>query len=132
MKFLDARELSKIFSRYGLAIVFLIFGVEQTLFSEKWFAWTPTFISNFGLDRASFWLLVGTFNFIVGLLLVFGFITRISAALAALHLLGVVASIGYNDVAVRDIGLFFLALAVLLNGPDRFSLDKFLSSRSDN
>ena len=67
------------------------------------------------IDGLLFFRGVGIFNAIVGGALIVGLAPAVFAALAALHLLGVIISLGVmNDIAVRDLGLLIVAAGVLL------------------
>ena len=59
----------------------------------------------------------------IGLLLLVGFYTRIAAFIAALHLLGIAISLGYNDIAIRDIGLAIMAASLVFSGAGPLSFD---------
>jgi len=103
--------------RYGLGIVFLLFGYDQIFNPSNWIAWFPQ-------NLVSYIVYIGGFNLIVGMFLVLGLFTRVAALLASIHLIGVIFTIGYGEVAIRDFGLLLGALGVLFYGADRLSLDK--------
>ncbi len=99
---------------FALGFVFLVFGLWQILNPAYWKAYLPLFLQNF--DPILLFRLNGIFNFIVGLALIFNFYPLIFSGLAILHLIGVIFSIGlYNDIAIRDLGLLILALAIFLD-----------------
>jgi len=110
------KEYAMSLVRYGLGIVFLLFGYDQIFNPSNWIAWFPQNLVNYIVY-------VGIFNLVVGLFLVLGLFTRVVALLAALHLIGVIVTIGYGEVAIRDFGLLLGAFAVLFYGADRLSLD---------
>jgi len=111
------------FARYGVGIVFLIFGIWQFVEPSSWEGYLPAFvISNF--NAATFIYFNGAFDSLIGILLISGAFVRVAAALGALHLLGIVFSLGWNDAAVRDIGLLIVLIAVFLNGKDELCLGK--------
>ena len=64
------------------------------------------------------------FEIIFASLLALGIFTRIASLLLALHMIGIVVSLGYNAVAVRDFGLMIATFTVFLNGPDKLCLKK--------
>ena len=117
------KEYAPIVVRYGIGIVFLLIGLDQAFKPESWTSWLPSFASNLPISGETFFFLTGIFNTIVGVLLLIGLFTRIAAFLAALHLVGVMMTIGYNDVFIRDLGLFLMAISVLFFGADKFCLD---------
>ncbi len=118
------KEYAPVIVRYGVGIVFFLLGLDQMLTPEKWLAWLPPFVSNLPLTGATFFFMTGIFNTIVGILLLLGIFTRIAAIFASLHLIGVLFSIGYNDIAVRDIGLLLAAFSVFLHGTDKLCLER--------
>ena len=98
----------------GLGLVFLIFGLWQIVDPLYWIAYLPAMVTD-QIDGLLFFRGVGVFNTIVGAALIAGVAPMFFAALAALHLLGVIISLGVtNDIAVRDLGLFVVALGVFL------------------
>jgi hypothetical protein len=57
----------------------------------------------------------GIFNLFVGIGLTLGFYPLIFSALAILHLIGVIFTLGiFNNIAIRDIGLLILAIGIFL------------------
>ena len=73
-----------------------------------------------GLSLVLLW-----FEIIFGTLLLLGIFSRITALLLALHMLHITFTVGYNGIGVRDFGLAMGMIAVFLQGPDVWSLDKF-------
>ena len=65
----------------------------------------------------------GTLEIVLGSLLLLGLFTRLCAFILALHLGGIMISLGYNDIAIRDFGLSLATFAVFLHGPDRLCWD---------
>lgn len=113
-------------ARYGLGIVFFLFGIMQWLDPASWFGYLPVH-GVLGLSDTALVFMNGTFDLFLGALLLAGLFTRVAAGLAALHLAGVIMFLGFNDVAVRDFGLLVVALAVLWNGADEWCADMRLS-----
>lgn len=111
-------------ARYALAVVFIAFGIMQLLSPEQWYGYLPSFTSSIGLSDATLILLNGLLDLAIGILLAAGIFTRIVAIIATAHLAGIILTLGFNDVAVRDAGLLILAAAIALNGPDRWCLRK--------
>ena len=66
------------------------------------------------------------FDAFLGSLLLLGFFTRIVALVSSIHLLTISLGLGYNDIAVRDIGLSIAAFSVFLNGEDSLCLGRRL------
>jgi len=114
--------------RLGIGIVFLWIGIDIWLNTDYWMTWLPGYVSQF-IEPQIMMLMTGVFDFVFGLLLLLGLFTRISAFLMALHLIGVIMTIGYNDIAVRDFGLLLATIGIFLHGPDKWCLDKWMRKR---
>ncbi|MBI2139950.1 DoxX family protein [Candidatus Woesearchaeota archaeon] len=112
--------------RLGISFVVLWFGISQLANPGSWLGYLPSWSSALPIQPESLVFLNGMFETIVGLLLILGFLTRIAAGLAGLHILAIAFSLGYNDVAVRDIGLSVMAFAAALYGPDKYCLERIL------
>ncbi|MBI2029510.1 DoxX family protein, partial [Candidatus Gottesmanbacteria bacterium] len=65
----------------------------------------------------------GIFEAAAGILLLIGLFTRVVAFIAALHLLVIAFSLGYNDIAIRDIGLAIMAFSLVFSGAGPLSID---------
>ena len=126
----DLRNYSSFVLRIGISLVFLWFGINQVLFSKDWVGWLPSFALNMGIKDVTLILINGVFEIIFGLLLLIGLFTRFSSLILVIHLLGIIFSLGYNDVAVRDFGLMIATLSIFFNGGDRFSLDFKLRNKN--
>ena len=116
--------------RIGLSLVLLWFGANQVLSSQSWTSWLPTYASAIPISAANLVFINGAFEVTLGLLLLIGIYTRITALILSLHLLIITLSIGYNDVAIRDFGLFIAALAIALNGADEWCLDRRFADKN--
>ncbi len=114
------RKYAPILVRLGIGSVFLLLGIDQLMNPEAWVAWMPSWIS--WTTPEQFFFMNGIFNSIIGFSLIIGFLTRIAALFAVLHLVGVLASLGYNDIAIRDFGLLLAALSVFLRGRDSWCI----------
>ena len=99
----------------GLGFVFLYFGIEKFVHPSMWLLWIPDWMNGlFGL-KADLWLkIIGITEIIiaVALLMPIRFLQQIASIAAALHLVGILTQVGWNDVGVRDIGLLMMAVAL--------------------
>jgi len=111
-------QYAPIVLRVGLGIVFLLIGIDQFLHPMVWSSYFPAFM---GSNAVYF---NAVFDIILGLWLVIGLFVRVSGTLAALHLLGVLVVLGYNEITIRDFGLFCAALSVALHGVDVWCFGK--------
>ena len=134
------RKYSVVIVRLGLAFVLLWFGVNQLINQESFLGYVPQwlyphdigmqhehpmqFMHNIPTPSVHVVLMAnGIFETIAGMLLLIGFYTRIAAFLAALHLLAIAFSLGYNDIAIRDVGLALMAASLVFSGAGPLSLD---------
>ena len=111
--------------RYGMAAVILWFGLAQLLNASQWTAYVPDSIT--GMTGMSAIVLVyfnAVFELVFGVLLVFGWQTRIVAFLLAIHLFDIMYVVGYGEIGVRDFGLAVATLVVAMNGTDPLCIQK--------
>ena len=116
------KEYSIVIVRVGLSLVLLWFGINQIINPESFLGYVPQWL----FQSPSVHLILmatGVFETIIGFLLLIGIYTRIVALIAALHLLSIALSLGYNDVAIRDLGLTAMAVSLIFSGAGELSLD---------
>jgi uncharacterized membrane protein YphA (DoxX/SURF4 family) len=110
--------------RLGLVMVFIWFGTNQLLSQAMWVGLIPkSVVSMSGLSAVTIVIINGVFELCMATLLAFGIKIRIVATLLAIHLLTIIGDLGLTAVAVRDIGLFFAMISVVLQGADEYSYD---------
>ena|SRR3989338_2733959 len=120
--------------RIGLSLVILWFGFSQLTDQQSWLSYVPASMQQMHArmmgfpEPSTFVLLNGAFEVALGVLLLSGVWIRPVAALLALHMLGIMLSLGYNEIAIRDFGLMAGFIAVMLHGKD----DWCWSSRKGN
>lgn len=109
------REWAMTVARIVLGLVCLWFGTNELIQPHFWTGYVPL-IPTTGILAVFLVLLHGGVLFVFGIALVAGIVPRIVALLVALMLLEIVLSLsighGVNDIAVRDLGIFGLALAI--------------------
>ena len=110
--------------RIGISLLLLWFGLNQLFDTANWLVWLPQWAYNLPFPAETLIRINGTFEVVVGSLLLLGLFTRWSALLIALHIAGIALNLGYNDIAVRDLGLAFAALSIFFNGADFKCLDR--------
>lgn len=102
-------------ARYALAAVLCWFGVQELLSPSLWTGYVPVLASG---SQISLVLVVmhGELLLILGGAMLLGVAPRIAAMVAAVALTEIVASLtlahGPNDIAMRDLGVLGLAIAV--------------------
>ncbi len=110
--------------RLGLGGVFVWFGIDKFFHPQFWSVFMPEWFSSvLPVELFTFIYLLGMFELIVGGLVLIGLYAKISAIICAAFLLGIIASLGLNDVMIRDAGLLFLALGISALGAGSKSLD---------
>ena len=109
--------------RYAMALVILWFGTQQFINTANWLGYVPdSIVSLSHLSRETLVHINGAAELILGTLLLFGIWTRWVALLLALHLLDIMYTVGYGEIAVRDFGLAIATFTVFMNGKDPLSL----------
>ena len=116
-------------ARLGISLVFLWFGVNQLLFPSDFMGYLSDYLLQ--MESAEMFVIFnGLFETIAGTLLLLGIFTRPVALILSLHLLVIAASLGYNDISVRDTGIAIVAFALFLAGPDRWSCSALSPNRA--
>ena len=106
-----------------MALVILWFGIQQFINTTNWLGYVPdSIVALTHLSRQAIVYLNGSAELILGFLLLLGIGTRWVALLLALHLLDIMYTVGYGEIAVRDFGLALATFVVFMNGPDLLSL----------
>ena len=123
MKIDNYKKYSPSLLRIALSLVFLWFGSNQLINTELWISFLPSWTGSLPLSQTSFVLFNGIFEIVLGSLLLLGLLTRIASLLLSLHLFGIAFSLGYNDLAIRDLGLALATFSVFLHGNDLLCLD---------
>lgn len=112
---MQRKALANILLSVGLAFVFIYFGVDKFVHPTWWIDWMPTWMEGLaGLSRDGWMYLTGASEIIFGIMLIIPLrgIRQAGAVLCALHLVAVLTQTGWNDIAVRDIGLLFMSLGL--------------------
>ena len=119
--------LAPILLRTGIAVVFLIFGIDKFFHVNSWLAYLPTWAGAFiPVDLTLFMYIQGVIETLLGLLLFIGFWSRTVSFLCALHLAGIMVAVGYNEITVRDFGLLMATLALSLREQGKWSVDSWM------
>ena len=113
------KEHTSIVLRIGLIVVLLFFGVKQMIDPLWGLSFLPGWLP-FGEKLIIF---NGLIELLLGAWLIFGYKTRLTAGLISINLLIVVLITGFNEIGVRDFGLFMASIALFLHGPDKWCLD---------
>lgn len=120
-----AQEWSGTIARVFLGFVCLWFGVNELVQPHLWTGYVPL-ISTTTTFATVLVLMHGGSLFVLGVALLFGIAPRIAALLVGLLLAEIIVDLtvghGVNDIAVRDLGVLGLALAVFGSARQRLIL----------
>ena len=102
--------------RFGLAIVFLYFGIAQILDQSKWIYLIPDRFFNFYIGailKSKIVFINGIFDTVIALSLILGIFIKIFSILGFIHLISItIFSLGFTPSGIRDLGLAFAILAL--------------------
>ena len=97
--------------------VFGWFGIDKLRNSLMWIGFLPAWMDGFLQVGSDVWVVgIGFVEIFLAILLLVPIrrVRQIAVTLMALHLLGVLTQVGWNDVGVRDIGLLLSSVALLI------------------
>ena len=118
--------------RLGISFVFLYFGINQLISPKDFIAWLPSEASIIPLSSVTLIILNGSLEVFLGIMLLLGLYTRISAVILSIHLFAITYTIGYTQIGVRDFGLSVATLALALTGPGVFSVSNYIRERKES
>ncbi|GEM_PF-1027266 len=108
--------ISHLLRRFGLAFCFVSFGIWELVNPAYWSGFVPPFMAHL-IDPFLLVRMHGVALTVVGLAVLFGFLLRVSSALAVLIMLEILGSLwfeaGFTDIFVRDVAILFLAGSIL-------------------
>lgn len=110
-------QLSIYILRIGLGITFFLTGVLIIKDEDKWIHMLPSWFSKYLPSARSFMIVTAWGDIFLGVWIISGYFTGIAAALAALHLIGVLIVSGKDEFheVYRDIGLLFACIALAVH-----------------
>lgn len=101
------------FLTWGLGIVFLWIGLDILQHPDTWIGYLPATLP-IGLSKELALQMNGVLDVAIGVLLIMNWWPKIVAAIAAFHLLGILATQGLDSVLIRDVGLLGASLSLLM------------------
>jgi uncharacterized membrane protein YphA (DoxX/SURF4 family) len=113
-KFQDKVWLSQFCLRLGLGIIFFYFGVDKFVHVYRWVGFIPTWMY-LPISAELFMYIQGVIETAIGVLLLSGYFVRYAAGVSAVILLGIVATMGFNDIMIRDLGLLLMAVSLCVS-----------------
>lgn len=114
---MDKRRAALVLLTAGNVIVFVLFGAEKLYRPQNWIDWMPEWINGLaGLPVARWLTVIGITEILMALFLLLPVrrLRQLGALLISLHLFGIILEIGWNEIAIRDIGLLTGSLALLM------------------
>lgn len=125
-KFLEKKkDLVPFLLRIGLGIIFFWFGITKFTNIELWYSFIPPWLESLlPISVKMFLYIQGVIETLIGLFLIFGIFVRKSAFLAALILIVIIITVGFNDISLRDFGLLMIAISLMILGQGKYSISK--------
>lgn len=99
----------------GLFFVFVWFGIDKFFHPKTWIGWMPDRMDGlFGMGNNAWMQIIAISEIIIaiGLLIPMRTVQKTASILASLHLLAILTQVGWNDIAIRDIGLLTMSISV--------------------
>jgi TM2 domain-containing membrane protein YozV len=112
---MDRKSVARYLLTAALVLVFGWFGVDKFLNGFVWVGFLPLWMDGFLSMAKTTWIVImGVIEVTLAVMLLIPVrrIRQLGALLIAIHLVGVVAQVGWNDVGIRDIGLLLSSLAL--------------------
>ena len=119
---MTANLASKLVLRYSFVLLFVWFGAQQLMHPAQWTAFLPTFTGYIPMPAEMMIQLNGWVELCLAAMLAIGCFTRFAAAILALHLAGIAASVG-GAIGVRDAALSAAGVSLALSDPDEWTMD---------
>lgn len=127
----NLERFSKPIVRIAMGILFILFGIMQIRHPVEWSGFVPQFMINLGLSAVTVIKANALLEMSLGALMLIGLYTHLSSLILSIHLFFIAATLGLNDLAVRDFGLAFATLSVFFSGPDDFCLDMKFKKKAE-
>ena len=125
-KFLEnKKDLVPFLLRIGLGIIFFWFGITKFTNVQDWLRYIPPWLQSLiPISMNLFLYIQGAIETLIGLFLILGIFVRKSAFLAALILIVIIITVGFNDISLRDFGLLMIAISLMILGKGKYSISK--------
>lgn len=110
---IQKQQLAPLLLRIGLTVVFMYAAIGSLMHPDQWVGYLPSFLGNMK-DATSILKAFAVYEIVLALWILSGKFVKYAALLAAASFLGIVlAQPGDLIITFRDIGLFFMALAMV-------------------
>ena len=119
------KDLVPFLLRLGLGIIFFWFGITKFTNIESWYSFIPPWLESLLPISVNMFLYIqGAIETLIGLFLILGIFVRKSAFLAALILIVIIITVGFNDISLRDFGLLMIAISLMILGQGKYFISK--------
>ena len=122
MFFVKLQRYTKPLTRLSISFLFLWFGLNQIFDPQNFIGYLPEFILQLN-NPFLFVMGNGIFETLVAVLLLVGIGVRSVSFVLIIHLLSIIITLGYNDIAVRDFTLMLITMIVMIGGKDQWCLN---------
>ncbi|MEK6861082.1 MAG: DoxX family protein [Nanoarchaeota archaeon] len=119
----EGPEYARILVRIAISLVFLWFGLNQIFNAEDFMGYLPEFLLSLSYAETIV-ILNGIAETVLSALLIIGFFPRIVSFILGIHLISIIISLGYNDIAIRDFGLMLATFSITIGGADKWCIKK--------
>ncbi len=99
----------------GVAFVFLYFGIDKFVHPTLWIDWMPLWMDGlFGMSVETWMSVTAVAEIVIAIMVLVPkrIVQKIGALLATVHLIAILTQIGWNEIAVRDVGLTTMTIAL--------------------
>jgi len=124
---LERARIRHLLTRISLAVVFLGIGVWEIIQPSYWSFYIPSFLT-FVASAITLTMAHGVVLVIIGLAVLLGAYLKAASALATLMMLAIIGSLiisfGFNDIVIRDVAIFLIALSLFFDDTDYLRLKK--------
>ena len=119
----NMQKYAPVVLRWGMALIFFWFGVNQLLNPVQWTSYLPIWTTELPISSVRFVLMNGWFEIIGAALIALGMYTRVVAFLLSAHLFGIAYTMGLDAIGMRDVGLAIATGVIFLQGAGPVSID---------
>ena len=99
----------------GTAFVFAYFGIVKFTEPSLWIFWMPDWMDGlFGMNNHTWMNITAVAELVMAVMVLVPvrMLQKVGALLASLHLVAILTQVGWNETAVRDLGLLCMTVAL--------------------
>ncbi len=126
-KIKNSTKITNKILRIGLGATVLWFGVAQLIAPNDWIGYLPVWAFNLSfISTTTLVYMNAVFESLTSLFLIFNQYTKFFSILLSLHMLFIIFHLGYNDIAIRDFGIFVGFFALVFVSENKGLLDNLI------